>query len=73
MHDVVERVAAASARSMLMIGVMPLPALMNSMLLRQRVGEHERALDAAEPHDRSGFALADEVRRDLALLDELRA
>ena len=33
MHDVGERVAAASsARSMLMIGVMPLPALMKSNL-----------------------------------------
>ncbi len=34
---------------------MPLPALMNSSLLGNRVGEHERAFDAAEAHDRPGL------------------
>ena len=57
---------------MLMIGVMPLPALMNSSFSGRRVGQHEVALDAAEADDRAGLRLADEVGRDLALLDELR-
>ena len=43
---------ARSQRSMLMIGVMPLPALMNSSRRGQRVGQHERAFDAAQAHDR---------------------
>ena len=37
---------------MLMIGVIPLPALMNSSFSGQLVGQHEVALDAAERDDR---------------------
>ena len=47
------RRARASARSMLMIGVMPLPALMKRNLSGQRVGQREDALDAAEADDRA--------------------
>ena len=57
---------------MLMIGVIPLPALMNSSFSGSGVGQHEVALDAAEADDRPGLRLPDEVGRDLALVDQLR-
>src|SRR5436190_3855350 len=40
-------------------------------LVRRRIGELERSLDVAEPHDRPRLRLAHEPRRDGALLDEL--
>ena len=39
---------------MLMIGVIPLPALMKRSFARRRVGQHEGAFDAAEPDDVPG-------------------
>ena len=45
-----------------MIGVTPLPALMNSSLLRPRVGQREVALDAAEADDRARVELGGQVR-----------
>ena len=57
---------------MLMIGVMPLPALMKSSFSRRRVGEHEGPFDAAEPDDVAGPRPAHQVGRDLAGLDQLR-
>ena len=54
---------AARLRSMLMIGVMPLPALMNSSFSGELVGQHEVALDAAEPDHRARLRLAHEVGR----------
>ena len=62
-------------RSMLMIGVIPLPALMNSSLPRQRVGQHEgrprrrrggRSCPARAARTRYGDTLpvVDELRRD---------
>src|SRR5579862_6269364 len=41
-------------------------------LLRERVGENEVALDAAEGNDRTRATVADQVRRDDAALDELQ-
>ena len=57
---------------MLMIGVMPLPALMKSSFSGSRVGEHEGAFDAAEPDDVPGPGARAPGRRDLAGLDQLR-
>ena len=57
---------------MLMIGVMPLPALMNSSEARRRVGQREVTLDAAEAHDRPGPRRLHQVGRDLAGAQQLR-
>ena len=67
MHDVVERVRAVEAPEHAMIGVIPLPALMNSRLVGPRIREHELALDVAEARRSRRGALAVDVRRDLAL------
>ena len=56
---------------MLMIGVMPLPALTKSSLLGQRVGQAERPLDLAQVDHRVLADLAAEERRELPLLDAL--
>ena len=56
-HDVGERARGGrGSRSMLMIGVIPLPALMKSEASGSGSGRHERALDVAEPHDRARLA-----------------
>ena len=58
---------------MLMIGVMPLPALMNSSFSGSGSG---RTKSPSTPPRRTivpGLRLRDEVGRDLALLDQLRA
>ena len=57
---------------MLMIGVMPLPALMKSSFSGQRVGQDEGAFDPAEADDVARPGLRDQVGRDLARLDQLR-
>ena len=60
------------SRSMLMIGVIPLPALMNSSLLGQRVGQHELALDAAEAtRSRPAAPARTRYGETVALVDEL--
>ena len=59
------------SRSMLMIGVMPLPALMNSSRVGQRVGQHEVPSTPPRRTIVPGCAWRDEVRRDHALVDEL--
>jgi hypothetical protein len=56
---------------MLMIGVTPLPALMN----RMRSGEgsqREAAFDSAQPHHRSRAQAPQQIRRDLPVLDQFR-
>ncbi len=54
-----------------MIGVMPLPALMNRSFSGGWLWQHEVALDAAERHDRSRSSPPHQVRGHLALIDAL--
>ena len=56
---------------MLMIGVMPLPALMNSSFSGSGSGSTKSPSTPPRRTIVPGLRLADEVRRDLALLDQL--
>ena len=60
-------------RTMLMIGVIPLPALMKSNLLRRWIRQHEGAFDPAEPDDVPRPGATRQIGRDLARIDELRS
>ena len=72
-HDVVEVLAALEAAQHAHDRRDPAAGADEEQLRRQRVGQHERPLDAAEADDRRPAARAlHEVGRDLALLDELR-
>ena len=72
MHDVAELVAVVEVAQHAHDRRDPAARADEEQLLGQRVGQDEVALDAAEPHERAGLRLAHEVRRDRALLDELR-
>ena len=65
--------APSSSRSMLLIGVMPLPALMKSRGLRQRVGQHELALRRrrGRPSSRAGRSSV-KYGETTARVDQLR-
>ena len=71
-HDVGGRRGAPSARSMLMIGVMPLPALMKRSAPGSGSGSTKVPSTPPRRTIAPGRRVADEVGRDLARLDELR-
>src|SRR3954447_10200556 len=70
-HDVVELAAPVEVAQHAHDRRDPAARADEQQLVRQRVGQGEGALDAAEAHDRPRGGVADQVRGDLALLDEL--